>query len=104
MVVPRSRKGDDDRLSLSLRKRPRIQRAERFAGSLQLCDFVAHFAPRPTQEGRDLLDRVWQNECHSKQEPWPFRPPSFGWPAACASVHSAEREKISRKIVPGQRS
>jgi hypothetical protein len=42
MVVPRSRKRDDDRLSLSLRKRPRVQRAERFAGSLQLCDFVAH--------------------------------------------------------------
>jgi hypothetical protein len=59
MVVPRSRKGDD-RLSLSLRKRPRVQRAERFAGSLQLCYFVAHFAPGPAQERRDLLDRVWQ--------------------------------------------
>jgi hypothetical protein len=31
--------------------------AERFAGSLQLCDFVAHFAPGPAQERRDLLDR-----------------------------------------------
>ena len=62
--------------------------------------FVAHFAPGPAKESRDLLDRVWQNECHSKQEPWPFRPPSFGWPAACASVHSAARSKISRKMFP----
>ena len=39
MVVPRSRKGDD-RLSLSLRKRPRVQCGERFADSLQLCDLL----------------------------------------------------------------